>query len=68
MTNTVHFIYVSVNSLEERIKKMQWIHSPLSMKKGKHWDIRFAQIAEKPADLKVSCLGFKFYGEYLCIL
>ena len=43
---------------------MQWIHSPLSMKKGKHWDIRFAQIAEKPADLKVSCLGFKFYGKY----
>lgn len=35
---------------------MQWIQSPLSMKKGQHWDVRFEQIADKPTDLKVNCV------------
>lgn len=32
------------NSLEERIRQMQWINSPLTMEKGKHWDIWFEEI------------------------
>ncbi|XP_052088263.1 uncharacterized protein LOC127725374 [Mytilus californianus] len=37
------------NSLEERINKMQWLNSPLSMEKGKHWDIWFEEIDEMSA-------------------